>query len=201
MEILRPSRAVVLFASCLFLFQSSNAFASLVGDTIVADATWNNSPVGVLPLLTNSQAVVGSEVEFAVPIPLLGGSQFAIDFSDTSNVFSVTLDPADLGVWPVDVSIYLSDLFEMGSTEVIASVTQIENSEVGFLDNISFTGNSITLLSDPDAMVFGATFTEVFQYTTARIPEPTILTLMGLSFTGFCLSRRRRKSSSICAPT
>ena len=177
---------VGLLSSAMLLGNAERADASLIGDQICADAQWTNAPGGATALLS-------------VPIPGLGGSEFLIDFlSDTS--FRIEFNPADLAVWPTQIDVQLTDLDWVDGPGAVTSVTQTDSNATGFLSNISFTADSITLLSDIDNFDTGASFFADFAFTADHdggqigLPEPGTLGLFGLSLAVLGFATRRRRS-------
>jgi polyisoprenoid-binding protein YceI len=176
----------------------STAKASLIGDQITASATWRNAPLGSTPLLTGATATVdAASVEFSVPIPRLGGSEFSIDFT-SETAFTVVFDPADFALWPTDIEIMLSSL-DFGGGRTITGVTQTSTNapSPGFLDAISFTADGITIRSENDDQQTGARFVAEFSIVLSNgnggngnggnenaIPAPaaalSLLTALGL---------------------
>ena len=192
---------VGLLSSAVLLGNTERADASLIGDQICADAQWTNAPGGATPLLSGSCATVDiAATEFSVPIPGLGGSEFLIDFlSDTS--FRIEFNPADFALWPTQIDVQLTDLDWVDGPGAVTSVTQTDSNATGFLSNISFTADSITLLSDIDNIDTGASFFADFSFTADHdggqidLPEPGTLGLFGLSLAVLGFATRRRRSA------
>jgi len=135
-----------------------------MGDLITADAVWQNVPGGPYPMLTGATAVADPVlVEFDVPIPGLGGSEFSIDFF-ADNTFTIVFDPADLAAWPIDIDIVISDM-DFSPPGGITDVQQTASNISGFLDVISFTASSISISSSA-ASAGGSRFYADFSYTT-----------------------------------
>lgn len=157
--------SALLPGSLLLVLAIVPATADPVGDQIVAQVTWLNPPTGSQSTLIDDETAVvditPGAYEYSTNIPGLGGSEFRIDFT-AGDRFTVIFDPADLALWPIHLLVELRDI---DSPQQIVNVSR-SSGPAGFLDDIQFTGTSITLESTA-ASLFGATFVAEFEVVYA----------------------------------
>jgi hypothetical protein len=182
------------------------AAASLLGDSINADATWINSPVEPLVLLRGATATVTDGAEFSTVIGSMEDSEFRIDFR-TDNTFSILFQLPYEATWPTELAIAITGL-DFSDGALLQSVRRIGTNPFapGFLNFVSFSanvgGNTIRIASSSDEFETGGLFSAEFAYTTSRaeitnqtVPTPEPGTFALLVTGGLIWARQRRRSS------
>ena len=196
----------VLVITTVTIFTPGVAAASLLGDSIIADATWINCPSEPLVLLRGATATVNDGAEFSTLVGSMEESEFRIDFR-SDNTFKILFRLPNEATWPTELAIAITDL-DFSDGALLQSVRRIGTDPFapGFLNFISFSpnvgGNTIRIASSSDEFETGRLFSAEFAYTTSRaestdqtVPTPEPGTFVLLVTGGLIWARQRRCSS------